>query len=100
MKARHSFHGEWHPELVICSQKNDARALRVAELMNDYRTLQIHISEQTMNLPRGPTEQEGHRVLVESRIAAQTLLENNYGLEAIPSWGGDEEAQVTAQLRK
>lgn len=100
MKARHNIHGDWDSELAICSQKNDARALRVAELMNDYRTLQIHISEQTTNLPCEATEQEGYRVLVESRVVAQTLLGNNYSLEAIPNCGGDEEAQVTAQLRQ
>jgi hypothetical protein len=29
---------------------NDARAMRIAELMNDYRTLQLHIMEQTSSL--------------------------------------------------
>lgn len=94
--SRHKFYGDWVSGLAVCSQKNDARALRVAELMNDYRTLQIHISEQTTNLPCAATEQEGYRVLVECRVVAQTLL----GKVAIPNWVGDKEAQVAAQLRQ
>jgi hypothetical protein len=39
---------------------NDARAMRITELMNDYRTLQLHIMEQTSSLPLSGALLEGH----------------------------------------
>ncbi|KAL1964062.1 hypothetical protein VTN77DRAFT_7480 [Rasamsonia byssochlamydoides] len=77
---------------------NDARALRVAELINDYRTLHIHISEQTMHMPLGDMNDEGYRVLQESHAAAQRLLASNYNPVSIQGHG-DEETRK-AQLRR
>lgn len=66
--------------------------------MNDYRTLQLHISEQAMNMPSGDTRHEAYRVLQESLAAAQRLLAANYNMASIQSQGGNEETRK-AQLR-
>jgi hypothetical protein len=76
---------------------NDARAVRVAELMNDYRTLQLHIQQQTMQIPTEEQGREGYKVMKECMVAAQRLLSSNFN--ASQSQGGDAEAQK-AQLRR
>ncbi|KAL2002719.1 hypothetical protein VTN02DRAFT_6102 [Thermoascus thermophilus] len=70
---------------------NEARALRVAEIMNDYRTLQLHISEHKVDMPPEEAGEEGCRVMRECFAAAQSLLSSNYDLASTP--GGNEEAQ-------
>lgn len=57
---------------------NDARAVRVAELMNDYRTLLLHISQQQVNVAPEDYNEEGFAVLRECHAAAQSLLSTNY----------------------
>lgn len=59
--------------------------------MNDYRTLQLHISEQKVDVPPEEAGEEGYRVMRECFAAAQFLLSSNYNLAPIP--GGNEEAQ-------
>jgi len=77
---------------------NDARAMRVAELMNDYRTLQLHISQHGTDIPSSSERSlEGYRVMIESVQAAQRLL--SVGFSNTPSRNsGDDETQK-AQLR-
>ncbi|KAJ5348638.1 uncharacterized protein N7506_001891 [Penicillium brevicompactum] len=87
-------------ELNICSEKNEARAMRLAELVNDYRTLHIYILEHTTNLPFELTGQESYRVLMECRAFSQALLTGNYSPEPIPTWGGDEDALVANMLKQ
>ncbi|KAL2014232.1 hypothetical protein VTN00DRAFT_1757 [Thermoascus crustaceus] len=72
---------------------NEARALRVAEIMNDYRTLQLHISEQKVDVPPEEAGEEGYRVMRECFAAAQSLLSSNFNLASIQSQGGNEETQ-------
>lgn len=78
---------------------NDARAMRVAELMNDYRTLQLHISQQGTDIPSTSERSlEGYRVMIENVQAAQRLLSMNFS--QTPSRNnGDNETQK-AQLRQ
>ncbi|GAD99015.1 conserved hypothetical protein [Paecilomyces variotii No. 5] len=71
---------------------NDARAVRVAELINDYRTLQLHISQQRMEVPAQEQSEEGFVVMRECINAAQRLLSSQYNLASIQN-GGDPEAQ-------
>ncbi|KAE8361709.1 hypothetical protein BDV27DRAFT_160455 [Aspergillus caelatus] len=58
------------------------RALRVVELMNDYRTLLIHILNYTTSVPSRNLEGVGYAVLGESLIAAHSLLTSSYSSEA------------------
>lgn len=67
--------------------------------MNDYRTLQLHISDQAMNVPSGDTRHEAYRVLQESLAAAQRLLAASYNPDSIQGRGGDEEIRK-AELRR
>lgn len=57
---------------------NEARAVRVAELMNDYRTLLLHISQQYVAVSPEDYHEEGFAVLRECHNAAQGLLSANY----------------------
>ncbi|KAL2222908.1 hypothetical protein M432DRAFT_635544 [Thermoascus aurantiacus ATCC 26904] len=78
---------------------NEARALRVAELMNDYRTLQLHIAQQKADLPPEDNGEEGYRVMRECLTAAQSLLSSKYNLASTQTQGGDEETRK-AQLQR
>ncbi|KAJ6168268.1 hypothetical protein N7497_001111 [Penicillium chrysogenum] len=78
---------------------NDARAMRIAELMNDYRTLQLHIMEQTSSLPLSGALLEGHLVLIQSRAAALNLLRTSYKPSAAAGNRGNDDTQ-TSQLRR
>jgi hypothetical protein len=73
--------------------------MRVAELMNDYRTLQLHISEQGADVPSSSERAlEGYRVMIDSVDAAERLLSVRF--TGLPSRNpGDSETQ-RAQLRK
>lgn len=87
----------WNDAPNMSRLVNDARAVRVAELMNDYRTLQLHIQQQTMQIPTEEQGREGYKVMKECMVAAQRLLSSNFN--ASQSQGGDAEAQK-AQLRR
>lgn len=78
---------------------NNARAIRIAELMNDYRTLLFHIMELTASFPSGGALQEGHLVLIRGRAAALTLSRTSYKLSAATDHGWDEDAQ-TSKLKE
>jgi hypothetical protein len=66
--------------------------------MNDYRTLQLHISQQTTQVPPDDQGQEGYKVMKECAGAAQRLLASHYNLPSMQNPAGNEEAQK-AQLR-
>ncbi|KAJ5925698.1 hypothetical protein N7454_008337 [Penicillium verhagenii] len=57
---------------------NQARAVRVAELINDYRTLLLHISQQSADAHPDDQYEEGYTVLRECHSAAQRLVSANY----------------------
>ncbi|KAJ5287959.1 hypothetical protein N7478_003645 [Penicillium angulare] len=57
---------------------NQARAVRVAELINDYRTLLLHISQQNVEVHPEDVYEEGYTVLRECHTAAQRLVSANY----------------------
>lgn len=62
----------------ICTIVNQARALRLAELMNDYRTLLLHIPQQDVEAPPEDYWEEGYVVIRECMAAAQNLMSANY----------------------
>ncbi|KAJ5264671.1 hypothetical protein N7505_007464, partial [Penicillium chrysogenum] len=88
-----------HSRHQYSPSSNDARAMGIAELMNDYRTLLLHIMEQTSSLPLSGALHEGHLVLLQNRTAALNMLRTSYEPSAAPDNGGDEHTQ-TSQLRE
>ncbi|PGH18914.1 hypothetical protein AJ80_04333 [Polytolypa hystricis UAMH7299] len=66
---------------------NEARALRVAEIMNDFRTLQIHIAQLKSDPPQGEEFQAGYVVMRQCIAEAQTIL--SYQFQTVQSLQGD-----------
>lgn len=81
---------------------NQARAVRVAELINDYRTLLLHISQQQVDVPAEDYYEEGYTVLRECHAAAQQLLSANYQPCPVTGQGSaeTEKAELQRYLRK
>jgi hypothetical protein len=78
---------------------NQARALRVAEIINDYRTLLIHVPQQNVQAPPEDAHEEGYVVLRESIAAAQTLISASYNARAGPTQASSEETE-RAELQR
>ncbi|KAF4215869.1 hypothetical protein CNMCM8980_004198 [Aspergillus fumigatiaffinis] len=78
---------------------NQARALRVAEIVNDYRTLLIHIPQQNVQAPPEDAHEEGYVVLRESIAAARTLISASYNARAVPTQASSEEME-RAELQR
>lgn len=62
---------------------NEARALRVVEIMNDFRTLQIHISTHLSRPQASPPNdesyyEEGYVVLRQCHAEAQAVLATHF----------------------
>lgn len=72
---------------------NDARAMRIAELMNDYRTLLLHVMEQTSSIPLSDALQKGHLVLNQNREAALNLLRTSYKHSGITNNRGNGDTE-------
>jgi len=65
------------------SAENEARAMRILEIMNDFRTLQIHISSLiTRNEAHPPDQQsyylDGYVVLRQGAAESQAILATHY----------------------
>lgn len=88
-----------HSRRQSSSPPSNARAMRIAELMNDYRTLLFHIMEQTSSLPLGGALQGGRLVLIQGRAAALTLSRTSYKLSAATDHRWDEDTQ-TSKLKE
>ncbi|KAI9371172.1 hypothetical protein BJX61DRAFT_41840 [Aspergillus egyptiacus] len=78
---------------------NQARALRVAELMNDYRTLLLHTSELNVSIPAEYQAEDGYRVLKECLAAANALMASSYSPSPPPAGVSTEDAEQF-QLRR
>ncbi|KAJ5293908.1 hypothetical protein PENANT_c009G00221 [Penicillium antarcticum] len=77
---------------------NQARAMRVAEIINDYRTLLLHISQQRMEVCQAEYNEEGYVVLRESLASAQNLASANY--QPCPVTGQGNVETEKAELRR
>jgi hypothetical protein len=88
-----------HSRHQYSPSSNDARAMRIAELMNDYRTLLLHAMEQTSSIHLSDAHQEGHLVLNQNREAALNLLRTSYKHSGATDNRGNEDAQ-TSHLRE
>lgn len=63
--------------------ENEARALRVLEIMNDFRTLQVHITSLVTRTEANPPDQasyylDGYVVLRQCNAEAQAILATHY----------------------
>lgn len=63
--------------------ENEARALRVLEIMNDFRTLQQHIRAQVTRTEASPPDQsayyrDGYVILRQANADAQAILATSY----------------------
>lgn len=77
---------------------NQARAVRVAELINDYRTLLLHISQQQVDVSPEDQYEEGYTVLRECHTSAQRLLSANY--QPCPMTGQGSAETEKAELQR
>ncbi|EEP82596.1 conserved hypothetical protein [Uncinocarpus reesii 1704] len=72
---------------------NEARALRVTELMNDFRTLLLHISQLKTDSPLGEEHEEGYALMRRCFHEAQSLISAQFNVESIQNGNGDGEWQ-------
>ncbi|KKK17105.1 hypothetical protein P175DRAFT_0508699 [Aspergillus ochraceoroseus IBT 24754] len=72
---------------------NQARALRVAEIMNDYRTLLVHISQLNVRASQEDQAEEGFREIRDCLAAANALMASGYSPSALPAQASNEEAE-------
>ncbi|PYH40439.1 uncharacterized protein BP01DRAFT_387358 [Aspergillus saccharolyticus JOP 1030-1] len=77
---------------------NQARALRVAEIINDYRTLLMHITQQSVQAPSDDYNEEGYKVIRDGLAAAQALMSSTYNPCATPAHNNAEIEK--AELRR
>ncbi|KAI9709210.1 MAG: hypothetical protein M1812_007733 [Candelaria pacifica] len=78
---------------------NDARALRVAELMNDYRNLQHYITQCRANPTMDDYYEQGYAVLRQCEGEAQAILLTSFADSGPQSTSGNLE-QEKAQLQR
>lgn len=79
--------------LLICVAVNEARAMRVAEVMNDYQILQRYIMQPQPSPSREDYYEEGYEVIRQCREAAQAILsvQYDYEFQQVPSGPGESE---------
>ena len=87
------------PFLLMTLPVNDARAMRVAEVMNDFRTLQYHIAQYQAVPPPEQYHDIGYEALRQCIAEAQAVLSAHYdtGSLQIPSSAVEQQRQ---QLRR
>lgn len=82
--------------------ENEARALRVLEIMNDFRTLQVHITSLVTRSDANPPDQaayylSGYVVLRQCNADAQAILATHYNPGSI---GYDPSRQPDTEVQK
>ncbi|GAB1207474.1 hypothetical protein APSETT445_006194 [Aspergillus pseudonomiae] len=82
---------------VTLQQVNGARALRVAELINDYRTLLMHIARHTVQTPADDYHEEAYKELRAGLAAAQALISANYNPIVAPIQSNTETEKAELQ---
>ncbi|KAL8932227.1 MAG: hypothetical protein Q9211_006444 [Gyalolechia sp. 1 TL-2023] len=78
---------------------NEARALRVVEIMSDFQALQRRIAEYVPNLPPEEYLEEGYQVLRQCRAEAQAVLTAPFPLD-LPQLPGGSGEQEKFQLQR
>ena len=82
------FYGHTHKILV-----NEARAMRVAEVMNDFRTLQYYIAQFDADSSDEDYYEEGYEVLRECISQALVVLAALYDTSTLQSSGSGGEPE-------
>lgn len=79
--------------LLINSVVNDARAMRVTEIMNDFRNLQHYIAQIKPNPSAEEYYEEGYAILRQCTAEAQAVLSAHYdsGPLQVPTSNGERE---------
>lgn len=72
---------------------NEARAMRVAELMNDFQNLQSQIAQSQIPLSPDGYNDEGYRVFRQCRAEGQELLAAPFSPELLQAPMGPGEAE-------
>lgn len=80
------------------SAVNQARAMRITEIMNDFRVLQHHIAQIRIQPTREESELSGFRILRHAISQAQAVLAQPFSANS-PAPGGDVEREKE-QLRQ
>ena len=72
--------------------------MRIAEIMNDYRTIQHRISQYRANPPQGQYHETGYGILRQCHAEAQALLSTHFDPGSQGS--GTTPEQVKRQLQR
>lgn len=72
---------------------NEARAMRIAEVMNDFQMLQQYLMQTQPNPPVDDYYEEGYELLRQCRTAAQAVLSAQYDHEPQQVSGGAGESE-------
>lgn len=70
---------------------NEARALRVSELINDFRTLLVHISQLKLDATEMAEVAQGYVLMRQCVAEAQELLASQFDIQSIQNLQGDGE---------
>lgn len=85
--------------LLTVYSVNDARAMRVAEIMNDFRTIQHKISQYRVDPSQGEYHLAGYGILRQCHAEAQAVLATHFDPGAAQTAGGSAE-QTKRQLQR
>ncbi|KAI4120462.1 MAG: hypothetical protein LQ338_007005 [Usnochroma carphineum] len=79
---------------------NEARALRVVEIMNEFQSLQCRIAEYAPNPPPEEYFEEGYQVLRQCRAEALAVLAAPFPLDLsqVPSGDGEQEKRQLQRI--
>lgn len=79
---------------------NEARAMRIAEVMNDYQMIQHRISQYQVIAPQQDYNEEGYVILRQCRAEAQAVLAApyDYQLLEIPRGPGETEKRQLQRI--
>jgi len=85
----------WHVLVVVADYRpvNEARAMRVAEIMNDYHTIQRRIAQIQVVAPQDEYYGEGYKILRQCQAEAQAVLAAPYENELLQPPHGPGEAE-------
>ncbi|KAE8372477.1 hypothetical protein BDV26DRAFT_285935 [Aspergillus bertholletiae] len=76
---------------------NAARALRVAEIINDYRTLLVHIARHNTRILTDSCHEDIHKEIREGLAAAEALVSANYNPSVAPTQSNTETEKAELQ---
>jgi len=85
--------------LLTVRPVNDARAMRIAEVMNDFSTIQHKISQYRVNPPQGDYHLAGYAILRQCHAEAQAVLATHFDPGSVQGSGSSDD-QTKRQLQR